>query len=187
MRLFGDVELQAIVPHLIDNQQVGLGIFLQPPGQGFFIDAHVEITNQRRAGGVENAITFLAGDERQAAREMALAGATVANKQNGLVSMEKFQRRQIHDEFFAEAGLKGKIEIRQQLERLRQFGLADAVGNAALLAVVGFELDDVGQKIIKARVLGIGFLDQVAILFGEAREPQRRFCEGVPTRKSRAM
>jgi hypothetical protein len=29
------------------------------------------------------------------------------------VGVEKFQRRQIHNELFAEAGLKGKIEIRQ--------------------------------------------------------------------------
>jgi hypothetical protein len=49
-------------------------------------------------------------------------------------------------------GEEGKIEIRQQLERLRQFGFADAVGNAALFSSVGFKGDDFGQKVLKSQV-----------------------------------
>jgi len=96
VRFFGHLQLQAVMAHLVNDQQLWFGVLAQTFGQGFFIDAKIQIADQRGAGGIKNAMAFLTSDDGQAPRQMALAGAAVADEENGFVGLEKRQRGQIH-------------------------------------------------------------------------------------------
>ena len=125
---------QRHVAELVHDQEVLFRELLLKTQQALVVPGLEEFVHQRGGGGEAHPIAFLTGREPQREREMRLAGAGVAQRQDVLSPVEIFRAGQLEHQALVHRRDRAELEGFETLQD-RELGGLDAPLGGALLAI----------------------------------------------------